>query len=204
MCAASMPLDDSPHLFWAFPWWNGSQLSLTLNYLTIILRLRFPLQTLMATNSKPVLHNCNRYQYFSSLAAFLPEVSFPPAVLFNHLCWVKKILCILSYLCVSATLTYFEPRALSHREIPSIPRLRTAAVGCRDVELKCEAYVLACSQGKINILPCAHLVIFNLDMKQKLLSHTFCTNQGQHSALKEIICGINRELLGRPVSSHEV
>lgn len=90
MCAASMPLADLPHFFWVFLWWHGPHLSLILNYLTIILRFRFPWQTLMATKSKPVHHNCNCCQYFPSLASFLPEVSFSPAMLFSQLCQARK------------------------------------------------------------------------------------------------------------------
>jgi len=70
-------------------------------------------------------------------------------------------------------------------------------------------YVLACSQGETNsklvfILPFADLVIFNLDMKIKAAFTHALNKQRSAFSSEEIICSVNRELLGRPVSSQEV
>lgn len=147
---------------------------LVLSYLSIILMLRFPLQTLMATNSKPVLatvsvvnifpvwqHSCLKPHslqlWYSTICAKLREFFAS-----HNICMSLPHWHILSLMpCLTETSRWC-----------CVPRLRAAAVGCVDAELKSKAYELACSHRKNNselvvMLPFAHLVIFNLDMKTK-------------------------------------
>lgn len=161
--------------FWAFPWLNRPQLSLTLNYLSIILKLKFPLQTPMATNSKPVLQDCNCYQYFPSLAAFLHEVSFPPAVLSSHLRQVKKDslhLAISPCLCHTDIFWALCPVSRGHPSSAAYLgwELQHEAAPMLNRSARHTYWPIPREKLTVNlvfILPFAHLVIFNLDVKTK-------------------------------------
>lgn len=150
---------------------------------------RFLSQTPMATNTEHVLHNCNCCQYFPSMSAFLPK-SHSLQLCYSTICAeCQRILCILPYLFVFSTSTYFEAQALSHRDIPVV--LHTKADSCSSGLCRCGAE----EQGLyIGLFPGKKIAV---DWSSYCLLHLgnfspTWEQTDQHRALKEIICFLNR------------
>lgn len=151
MCAATVPLANLPHLFWAFSWWNDPQLSLLGNYVSVIL-----------TNAS--FFHQHRWQQMQS--TFSTTVT---AVNMSHL-YQRSCLSLTPSSCaIQPSVPGFKEFLAScriclsfpHRRILRLrpcltgtswwccmPRQTAAAVGCVDVELRSKTCILDCFQGK--------------------------------------------------------